>query len=510
MARFNTTADRPTVTTNLAGGEAYTESPKLELASLVLTSLVNDQYYRKASDAIEQTAKLVDACGPEYSAKVALFARHEFGLRSISHVVAGEVARHRFPGKRDFFASIPRRVDDISEILSYYFSRHAKASSKEGRKHVLPKAMQRGLADSLNRFDAYQLAKYRGEGRGMSLIDVVNLLHPKPTVVNAEAMAALMKDALRSDDTWEALLSAAGKDEDKRSAAWATLLSERKLGYLALLKNLRNIHQQAQSATVEVALEQLTHGPSIQRSLVLPFRFITASRELEKLSDTKDVLNAVARAANISVQNIPQLPGRTLVAIDVSGSMDRAIGGNKETTCMDVAIMFGAALAQKQNVEVMAFTDDAQYISLRGIDLFGDIQTIKSKVKPLGTNFHSIFQTANKPYDQIVILSDMQAWMSSADGYYNTNGNPRASFADYRAKHSCNPRVFSFDLTGYGSLQFPEQNVYALAGFSDRVFDVMALLQEDRNALVNRIESYAPKLRTGGIIPDAEETEETE
>jgi hypothetical protein len=48
--------------------------------------------------------------------------------------------------------------------------------------------------------------------------------------------------------------------------------------------------------------------------------------------------------------------------------------------------------------------------------------------------------------------------------------------------------VYSFDLQGYGSLQFPEQNVFALAGFSDKVFDLMQLLETDRIALIREIE----------------------
>ena len=36
---------------------------------------------------------------------------------------------------------------------------------------------------------------------------------------------------------------------------------------------------------------------------------------------------------------------------------------------------------------------------------------------------------------------------------------------------------------------FPERNVYALAGFSEKVFDVMALLERDREALVHEIEA---------------------
>ena len=75
----------------------------------------------------------------------------------------------------------------------------------------------------------------------------------------------------------------------------------------------------------------------------------------------------------------------------------------------------------------------------------------------------------------------MQGWVG-----YNT---PNVSLNDYKARTGANPKIFSFDLTGHGSLQFPENNVYAIAGFSDKVFDLMHLLDQDRHALVKKIES---------------------
>jgi hypothetical protein len=113
-------------------------------------------------------------------------------------------------------------------------------------------------------------------------------------------------------------------------------------------------------------------------------------------------------------------------------------------------------------------------------------QQIASRAVAGGTNFHDIFDRADKVYDRIVILSDMQGWMP---GSYATGGTPTEAFANYRRRTGGDPHVYSFDLQGYGSLMFPERNVYGLAGFSEKVFDVMALLEQDRDALVHEIES---------------------
>jgi hypothetical protein len=73
----------------------------------------------------------------------------------------------------------------------------------------------------------------------------------------------------------------------------------------------------------------------------------------------------------------------------------------------------------------------------------------------------------------------MQGWI----GY----DNPTGSFENYKKRTNCNPIVYSFDLQGYGSLQFPQRNVYCLAGFSEKIFDVMKYLESDKNALINEI-----------------------
>ena len=98
-----------------------------------------------------------------------------------------------------------------------------------------------------------------------------------------------------------------------------------------------------------------------------------------------------------------------------------------------------------------------------------------------GTDFNAIFNAAKKRYDRIVIFSDMQGWIG---GY-----TPTAAFNAYKQRTGANPFIYSFDLAGYGSLQFPERNVFALAGFSEKTFDLMRVLETDRLALVNTIKA---------------------
>ena len=476
MSRFNTTSEG-TKTVNLAGGEAFKQTPELELISILLTSFANDSFYRSANDTFERLKELVRICDKRFVAQAAVYARTQFGMRSITHCVASELAKH-ISGEalaKDFYSAVIYRPDDMLEILSYHSSRNGK----------IPNSMKKGLAKSFDKFDAYSLAKYRGEGKGFKLIDVVNLVHPIPTEKNSEAINALVKGELKSFDTWEVELSKAGQtatsEEEKadfKKDVWIKLIREKKLGYFALLKNLRNIIEQAPEV-INDAIATLTNEALIKKSLVLPFRYLTAFEEVQKLNDGKivrEVLMALNKAVDIAINNVPKFDGETLVVLDVSGSMNESHMGTKSPHV--IGALFSAVLVKSNNADFMVFSNNAKYHNINPMD---STITIANSLRFAagGTNFHSIFQTANKKYDRIIILSDMQGWIG---GY-----SPAREFSEYKKTTESNPFVYSFDLKNYGTMQFPERNVFALAGFSEKVFDTMKMMEQDKNSLVNEI-----------------------
>jgi 60 kDa SS-A/Ro ribonucleoprotein len=475
MSRFNTNTIG-TKTVNKEGGEAYSQSPELELVSVLLTSFANDTFYEKAEDKFDRLKALVKQVDPLFAAKAAVYARKEFGMRSITHVLAGELAKVA-SGKewaKRFYSAVINRPDDMTEIVSYLLSNGQK----------LPNALKKGFANAFNSFDAYQLAKYRGETKNVKLVDVVNLVHPIPENGNKEALEQLIKGTLKSIDTWEAKLTQAGQsaetDEGKEEAkkeAWADLIKTGKMGYFALLRNLRNLMESVPELEADI-ITQLTNREKIKKSLVLPFRFFTAITELEKLQNTRNIVSAINDAAEISLDNVPKLSGKTLIAVDTSGSMSGRPA--------DIAKMFGAILYKTTDSMLLTFSDDAKYVTLNPGDsllsLMRNIPFISG-----GTNFNAIFDRSTAKFDRIIILSDMQAWMENG---WNSS-NPRQSFANYKQRTGVDPLIYSFDLNNYGSMQFPEKNVFCLAGFSDKIFDIMKVIEEDKNALLNKINSVS-------------------
>ena len=473
-------------TNNHEGRQAFAQHPETELISLLLTSFLQDQFYRNRQGQYDRIVELLATVEPEFAAKAAIFARREYGMRTITHVLAAHLAP-RAAGKswaKRFYDRVVFRPDDMLEITALL--------RQLGAKH-LPNAVRRGFAASFDRFDGYQLAKYRKQGADVALVDLVNLVHPVPTKRNARALQQLVNGTLRNTRTWEAKLSAAGQADDPtavqtaKSEAWTDLLTSGRIGYFALVRNLRNIVQTAPELA-ERAAELLTDARRVRESKVFPFRLLTADQELAKLDqvDTgalRTVRAGLDDAIALSFANLPVLEN-TLVAVDNSGSMNWTQLGKSGVKLSEIGALFGLALARRSNADLMEFGDRARYLkfSLRDGPLqFARTFSERNKVGH-GTNFQAIFrQAAKRPYDRIVILSDMQSGLH--------DDTAAAVLAEYRRRSGANPWVYAIDLAGYGKAFFPtgKHRVVELAGFSEKLFELIGTLEQDREALVRRV-----------------------
>lgn len=502
MTRFNRKTETKLkvhghqLTENLAGGTAYTESRELEIVSLMLTNFMNDQFYRKSMSQ-QQIAEIVEKFPGDdvkFVAQAALYARHVFGMRSVSHAFAAEIAK-QVKGEewtKQFFSDVVRRVDDATEVFAAYGAAYGRP---------FPNALRKGLALSLAKFDGYQLAKYRGEGHAVKLVDLVNLCHPKPSEKNAEILKQLMKDELRSTETWEAMISATAGDKEKKAVAWRDLLTpdengKRKIGYFALLRNLRNIVSQAPDM-IDEACAMLTTPYLIKKSLVMPFRFLKARENFggPKASDytwrgsyrrqmytnrmpmnfsDQRVLVALNRAVEISCDNVPRYEGKTCILQDISGSM-------AGETAM-IAGLFAAILYKTNNADLVQFDSEVFKVDVDRRMPVLDLGHMLANARG-GTDMHKAFQCLERSYDRIILLSDMQTWMqpwSPCD----------VAYKQYCAHFNCKPHLYSWDLQGYGTIQFPEKKVYCLAGWSEKVFDLMKLVEQDPQALINAVKDF--------------------
>jgi len=490
--RNNTAATKPT-TTNLAGGEAFKESAKLELISLLLTSMLNDKFYETQDKQIERLRNLVSEIkDKKFIGKASIYARNVIGMRSITHVLIVELLKHVKDQEWLKFAvsGSVKRPDDMLEMIAYY-----KSVNTSGNKRGVSfnNQLKKGLRLAVNKFDEYQLAKYKGDRSDVKLIDLLNIVRPKPNENTKNAFKKLVVGELKSTGTWERTVSDAGKEvseikdeaekaekfKELKGKAFSELVGGKKISYMALLKNLRNIIQSSDDETLDKALASLTNENLIKKSLVFPFRYSTAYNEILKLTGSKvrKTVEALSKAIDISLSNVPVFPGRTLIALDESGSM--------EGKPIQIGSLFASTLYKVNNADLLTFASEARFRNFIPNDsTLGIAERLRKDAIMGGTNFHSIFDKLTEKYDRIVILSDMQAWEKQR---YLSNV-PAQSLNAYKTRCKANPKIYSFDLNGYGSLQFPEKNIYCIAGFSDKILSLMGLLEEDRDVLINEIE----------------------
>lgn len=493
MAKFNSTLKSSADTLNCEEATAYTLTPKTRLVSKILSWFVEDTFYKNKSSLLtELEQEITELNDPIFIAKLALYARIKCNMRSTSHLLAGLLASMQFSNpewdfvKSSFFENIIQRLDDMTEILSVYKSRQVEKKIK------LPNALKNGFKRAFNKFDNYQIAKYQMRDKSIKLIDVVNLVHPIPQESNRSSLSNLVKNTLLVQDTWESTLSntlqgVLSEEEkvNKKKEVWETFIKERKLGYMALLRNLRNILNTVSNESLDEAIKQLEDSNSVMKSKVLPYRFYSAYKQIESLGNPQGskVLEGIGNAADIAVQNTPQLGGQTLVVLDCSSSMTGSPSSKSEMNMIELGALFAASFFKRNSdSHLMIFSDDAKYLNLNRKDtLLSLVSQIMQNTIPSGTSFEAIFDTASQPYNRIIILSDMQGM----DGSYHVEKSLKA----YRKRTKSDPTIFNIDMSCYGTIQFPENKIIYLSGWSEKILDLVQRIEKDPNALLNEIQS---------------------
>lgn len=335
------------------GGKARRLTPTQQLRRALMNCLLwEDQFYDNGMTIAERIAKLVPDVAPEACAEMAIAAREQMRLRHAPLLLVREMARHASHRGlvAETLARVIQRPDELTEFLAIYWMA-ALGPQQQRKQQPVSAQVKKGLAAALARFDAYQLAKYDRDGP-VRLRDVLFLVHAKPRDADQEKLwKQLVDGTLPAADTWEVALSAgAGKRE-----TFERLIAERRLGALALLRNLRLMHK------AEVPRDVIAGAiAAMKAERVLPFRFITAARHAP---DFEPELEA---AMLQSVREHVRLPGRTTLLIDVSGSMDAPLSAQSEMTRLEAACGL-AILAREvcEAVEVFTFSNGVKKVPPR-------------------------------------------------------------------------------------------------------------------------------------------------
>jgi 60 kDa SS-A/Ro ribonucleoprotein len=409
--RSNLKVKSPPIYTH-EGAVAVRINHELQLRRLTLaTMLFEDTFYvdgKTISEAILEATKQVSA---EKVAALAIECRESQKLRHMPLFLVRELARRKDIEAgmvSETLAAVIQRADELAEFLALYWK------DQPGKK-TLSAQVKKGLAQAFQKFSAYDLAKYNRDN-AVKLRDVLFLCHAKPKdQEQAGIWKQLVDGTLPAPETWEVKLSAGEgkKTEEQKKEHWEQLLAENKLGALAMLRNLRNMQE------VGVSMDAIRAGlAKMKVDRVLPFRFISAARYAPKLEPEleKAMLKCLGEHEKIN--------GRTVLLLDVSGSMESDVSSKSEISRMDAACGVGMLLREVcSDVIVYTFSGAAVLVpSRRGFALRDAI--VQSQ--PHGsTNTRAAVDRINiqENYDRLIVITDEQ----SADG----SGVPKADAKGY-------------------------------------------------------------------------------
>ena len=371
------------------GAPARSISLELQLRRSVLACLLwETQFYEDGVEIAGRIAELVPKVAAEKVAALAIEAREKMKLRHTPLLLVREMARHATHRGlvAETLACVIQRADELAEFVAIYW--------KDGRV-PLSAQVKKGLAAAFPRFDEYALAKY-DHGGPIKLRDVLFLAHAKPRDEGqAVVWKRLIAGELTTPDTWEVALSCGA---DKREA-WERLLREQKLGALALLRNLRNMRESGVDESVVLgALGEMN------TARVLPFRFLAAARYAPQWEE------ALERAMLKGVAEAEKLRGKTIVLVDVSGSMTAPLSRRSEMQRTDAAYGLAVLLREiGEKVAVFSFSDTLVEVpARRGFALRDAIDASqRHNSTQLG---HAVDElNAKHGYDRLIVITDEQA-----------------------------------------------------------------------------------------------------
>lgn len=385
------------------GGRAVHINAQQQLTRLVNSCFLwEDGFYVDGKTVGDLIVEAAHKCSLAFVANTAVEARHTHHLRHVPLLLLAAMATHPSRNKsggssalQTTTTSVIDRADELGECLAVY----AKVLGINGRKpgngfkRRVPSAMKRGIAKAFDKFSEYQFSKYNRDG-AFTLRDVARIVHPAGlTPERGDLYRRLFKgEKLAAANTWEEQLSAGG---DKRQV-FTDLLTTNKLGYLALLRNLRGM---LDAGVDESLIKQAIVARKGGADKVLPFRYTAAARHAPRVEKELDI------ALRAAIGELPKFAGRTIVLVDTSGSMGGTLSAKSDLTRRDAAATLASVI--DGDIRVFWFTDSIgelpHRLGMAGID---QIARAPSGGTYLGAAVGKVNELA---HDRLIVITDEQS-----------------------------------------------------------------------------------------------------
>jgi len=493
MSKINIRGRNTTKTTNYEAGESYNLSPKAELLHLTTTCLFREPKFYGTVDEQEKKINLaiqkVASKDPKFILQLANYLRNEQYMRSVSTyllVTAANIPVCK-PYVHKYTPKILNRADEINESLAM----HLELFATDGKKGI-PNSLKKGIIDTFSKFDEYQFSKYNRKGI-VTFKDAIMLTHPKEP---SQVIKKILDDNLKTPYTWETELSEKGNKPE----VWERLIDSGKLPYMATLRNLRNILESGVSPEHINRVANFIKDPQkVRYSKQFPFRFLSAYKQLEHVSSpyTSKFIDAVEFALEESFYNIPHLPGTTFIASDVSGSMSwTSLSKNSSIVPAEVGLVLSAGLHKfTDNGLFGLFAEQWKTVQLpKSASILQNVDKLSNINVGGSTNGWKAIRYLNDnniKVDRIFIFTDCQLYDDNGWGWGRDHERTiRKELNIYKQNINPDVKTYVFDLTGYGTVNFPEsdRSVAEITGWSDKTFNFIELMEKDHNAQIKYIE----------------------
>ncbi len=314
---------------------------KINLVNLVSASMVAEPKFGpedQTSSHIRNLVREVALKDPEFVLKLALYVRDDLNIRSTANFLLALAADtpNCTPYLKKYFKATIRLPSDWLDVAALY--QMLPERNLQGR--ALPTSLREAMTHKFGDFDAYQLGKYNKEGRNkrkakkvkadkqrreqageeedpaeaaaaaaaapkksnLTMKQMIRQLHIRDPVEYVMCILGkkypLTEEAFRASklvgafeleragkrmklpipETWETLVSAKGN----KAATWEELIDHKKLPFMAMLRNLRNLILAGVSFRHHSwVLSKLNNEGAVAASRQFPFSFFSAYEAID-------------------------------------------------------------------------------------------------------------------------------------------------------------------------------------------------------------------------------------
>lgn len=487
---------------NHAGGKAHEKSAEQALTQFVMTGTFNNTYYVSGADQLTVVLEKSKAVSDEFLAKLAIYSREKGLMKDMPAVLCGLLV-----GRSSEYADVVfDRVIDNAKMLRNFVQ--VMRSGVVGRRSLGSKAKRlvKKFIANLNDYALWDASV----GNDPSLVDVMKLAHPKATSEARNALYAyvmgkpvdmkLLPDFIRD---YEGFIAGDTKEAPLRvpfqkltampltSSEWARIAKNAKWQMTRMNLNTFARHGVFKDKEmVKMIADRLQDRESIFKARAFPYQLMSAMLNIGD-GVPVSIKKALEAAMEISLENVPVIDGRVVIAIDVSGSMGNSVTGHRpgatsKVSCLDVAALIGASLRNRNSdARVLVFDGSTKELNLGSMK---KVMTISEKIKTYrggSTNCGSVIQYMFDNHikvDSLIMISDNESWEDKWNSDLSTlwrkykNANPEA-------------RMINLDITP-NETSVSETNrpdTLMVGGFSDEVFTVMSQYLNDNSSQVDAV-----------------------